>query len=538
MKSPTTISATGWPDAAAAGSGVGREPVEQEAHLLSPDGVVGHLVVEVQVHEGQAGRARWPPDASGRAAVAQLEPGRSPERQGAPGPMIELPYSGRPAQARRAGSGPRRRLPISRSCSSGRRRPPGARARPAGGAAKSRQQEGQALVPAIGQVADVEGGDVEAGHPGSRAASAIGRANENVEPRPSSDTTQIRPPWASITCRAIARPEARAAAPDPGPVDLVEALEDALLRAARDADPVVLDRHDHGRASPAASTRTATSPPSGLNFTALWTRLTITWPSRSSAPRTGGHARVGDIDAELDALALGEQAQPVGRGGRQAAQVDLIEEEHRPARLDPGEVEQLADHLDEVAGLDLDPADPIAHPRRNLLTGRLRFADQGLGQEARRWSAACAARATGCRRTRSGSAAGGAARRRPRGSATWPRPSAARRARTTSDRPSAERRVSSPLAAPVSAAVSASSSIRRSMNASIRLRPTSAAGRPTGEDVGRRIGVADDQVDVQADDPDRQAFGQDRRSSLCVDHRQLLVASRSEDRTAGPARTH
>ncbi len=29
-------------------------------------------------------------------------------------------------------------------------------------------------------------------------------------------------------------------------------------------------------------------PPSGLNFTALWTRLTTTCPSRVASPRTGG----------------------------------------------------------------------------------------------------------------------------------------------------------------------------------------------------------------------------------------------------------
>ena len=40
-----------------------------------------------------------------------------------------------------------------------------------------------------------------------------------------------------------------------------------------------------------------TSPPSGLNLTALWTRLTKTWPSRASSPRTGGKP-VWQIDDE------------------------------------------------------------------------------------------------------------------------------------------------------------------------------------------------------------------------------------------------
>ena len=78
------------------------------------------------------------------------------------------------------------------------------------------------------------------------AAAAIGRAKKNVEPTPSFDSTQIRPPCCSTTWRAIDEPEARpAAAPHAGPVDLVEALEDTPIDALRDADPVVLDRrHD------------------------------------------------------------------------------------------------------------------------------------------------------------------------------------------------------------------------------------------------------------------------------------------------------
>ena len=51
-----------------------------------------------------------------------------------------------------------------------------------------------------------------------------------------------------------------------------------------------------------------------------------------------GHALGRDIDAEADALPFGEQAQPVGRGASQPAQVDLVEQEHRPAatRSGPG----------------------------------------------------------------------------------------------------------------------------------------------------------------------------------------------------------
>ena len=53
-------------------------------------------------------------------------------------------------------------------------------------------------------------------------------------------------------------------------------------------------------------------------------------------------------DQQLDPLALGEQSKPLGRGDRQPGEIDLVEQEHRPARFDPGQVEQLADHLDEM----------------------------------------------------------------------------------------------------------------------------------------------------------------------------------------------
>ena len=89
------------------------------------------------------------------------------------------------------------------------------------------EDQRQPLVPAIGEVADVEGRDVEAVHPSvctapspfdaargdpsaGRSDGRIGRrrpaVNVNVEPRPSSDSTQIRPPCCSITWRAIASP--------------------------------------------------------------------------------------------------------------------------------------------------------------------------------------------------------------------------------------------------------------------------------------------------------------------------------------------
>ena len=130
-------------------------------------------------------------------------------------------------------------------------------------------------------------------------------------------------------------------------------------------------------------TETRTSPPSGLNLTALWSRLTKTCPSRCSSPWTGGDGGR-HIDHEGDPLAIGEQPQPLDRFGRDLSEVEQVEDAERAAALDPRQVEQLVDHLDEVARLDLDLADPIAHPGRDAVAGGLGFAVQRLGEKADR----------------------------------------------------------------------------------------------------------------------------------------------------------
>ena len=67
------------------------------------------------------------------------------------------------------------------------------------------EQERQALVPAVGQVAQVERRDEQLIH-GQASSGTRGRAKENVEPSPSVDSSQMRPPCCSTMCRAIARP--------------------------------------------------------------------------------------------------------------------------------------------------------------------------------------------------------------------------------------------------------------------------------------------------------------------------------------------
>ena len=77
-----------------------------------------------------------------------------------------------------------------------------------------REQERQPLEPAIGEVPDVEGRDVQtvhrapsrgiAGQPS--VVAATGNENENVLPDPSTNSTQMRPPCCSMMWRAIASP--------------------------------------------------------------------------------------------------------------------------------------------------------------------------------------------------------------------------------------------------------------------------------------------------------------------------------------------
>ena len=69
-----------------------------------------------------------------------------------------------------------------------------------------------------------------------------GTRSVNVEPTPSADSTETAPPWLVATWRTMARPEPGAAGlAAAGPVDPVEALEDAVEVAGRDADAVVGD---------------------------------------------------------------------------------------------------------------------------------------------------------------------------------------------------------------------------------------------------------------------------------------------------------
>ncbi len=217
-------------------------------------------------------------------------------------------------------------------------------------------------------------------------------------------------------------PETGAPAANPHAVDLVEALEDPRPIGRRDADAVVLDRENdlvtggpdgdpdlgHGRCD-RSGRRTAGLGRLAKESEVLGTRGIRERGRRACAdgePVLGAAElqRVVDevhddlaeprlvtayrrhptrnVDDEAQPLALGEQPQPLGRVRRHSPEIDIVEQDEWPAALDPGEGEQLVDHLDEMPGLDLDLADPIAHPRRNPVARGLGVAGERLGQEA------------------------------------------------------------------------------------------------------------------------------------------------------------
>ena len=203
--------------------------------------------------------------------------------------------------------------------------------------------------------------------------------NEKVEPRPSSDSTRIRPPCPSTICRAIDEAEARPAAPHTRPVGLVEALEDAVTVGRRDADAMVDDGNLHGVGG------MADEDPDLAPVGAELHRVVDEVDDDLAQARLVA-ADLGDPGlhrhGQRHALALGEQPQAFHGAFRQAADVHAVRHVELAPALDAGEVQELVDHLDQVAGLDLDLGDAVAHPGRDVV--RLGLARQRLGEEADR----------------------------------------------------------------------------------------------------------------------------------------------------------
>src|SRR6476646_9244149 len=176
--------------------------------------------------------------------------------------------------------------------------------------------------------------------------------------------------------------QAGAAAPDAGPVDLVEALEDPALVGFRDADPLVGDRDDDlAVVSPGPDRHVAAAVGAELHRVVEEVDDDLADPSLI-APDPGQAIR--DVDDEPQALPLREEPETL-RGLRcDPAEVDVVDQHERPTALDPGKVEQLVDHLDEMAGLDLDLRDPVAHLERHRRAGAVGIPGQRLGEEADR----------------------------------------------------------------------------------------------------------------------------------------------------------
>ena len=256
------------------------------------------------------------------------------------------------------------------------------------------QEQRQALGPAVGEVEDVQRGDEQAVHrllvaqaltgvPGLRVDGAAGRGDRDRErERRAAPFLGLDPDPAAVAFDDVARDreaESRAAAPDARPVGLVEALEDALLVRLRDARPVVDDRGDDLAAG---------GPHRDPHLAAVGAELDRVVDEvdedLAEARLVGADRREPgrDVDHQRDRVALGEQPQPLDGALREPAEIDVVRQRQLAAALDPGEVEELADHLDEVPGLDLDLRDPLAHPRRHVARGGL--ARQRLGEQAHR----------------------------------------------------------------------------------------------------------------------------------------------------------
>ena len=140
------------------------------------------------------------------------------------------------------------------------------------------------------------------------------------------------------------------------------------------------------RSAGSRRTPTRTSRPDGLNLTALWTRFAKTWASRAASPRTGGRSgstSTRSVTPWRSANGRRRSADSVG----DPPEVDVVEVELAAAALDPGQVEQLGDHLGNVAGFDLELADPLAHLRRHrrpAASARLGVAASATRPAARR----------------------------------------------------------------------------------------------------------------------------------------------------------
>ena len=242
---------------------------------------------------------------------------------------------------------------------------------------------------------------------------------------------------------------------------------------------------------------------------------------------------VRDVDDEPQALPLGEEPEPLGGLGGDPAEVDVVEQHERPAALDPGEVEQLVDHLDEMAGLDLDlrrsgrassaaPPSPAASASRASVSASRLIVESGVRSSCDRLSTNSARI---CWRRRSSDTS----------SRTTQTPLTGERRARIDERSGRPRPLSrnSPDAPPVSRAVATSSSTRASTNASSAVRPTSEPGGRRRRRCAAAFASSTRAVVVEPDDADAHEVGEVRRRCGPAGRaRTRDAASRSRSRRA------
>src|SRR5262249_38457540 len=123
---------------------------------------------------------------------------------------------------------------------------------------------------------------------GSCASTRTGTVNRNVEPDPTVDSTQIRPPCSAMIRRAIERP--RPVPPFLRVLELSACWNSSKMRCwSVGAMPGPVSETETVNQPSAAVASTVTSPDS-VNLIALPTRFISTWVSRRSSPLPGGRS--------------------------------------------------------------------------------------------------------------------------------------------------------------------------------------------------------------------------------------------------------
>jgi len=119
-------------------------------------------------------------------------------------------------------------------------------------------------------------------------------------------------------------------------------------------------------------------PPSGVNFTALLSRLNRTWRALRSSPRRGGNVAGASISAENPASLI---RGPIRRTAADAlGKIEDVFVKFEHTRLDLAEIEDFVDHIEEVgpARVNIDDVGTItvvSDRSQNLLLDHVRETD-------------------------------------------------------------------------------------------------------------------------------------------------------------------